>query len=459
MSSTWINSRQIYSYHFIAKPKWRPCCLCIVTVLFSLAFSTASATSSSDSTVNEYFTAKVNMTYFSQKEEKFVSESKQMGHYVKYGKLGPETAKVIHVMTKKNKSDGCTDLVNAPVNEKWIALIERGDCKFSEKLKIAQKFNACAVVFYNNETTKNTKTLYPNIQKSIEKDNVVTIFISQTDGKNIVSKIEAFPGRDVKLAITVGPRTHDSTNKHSIESTNNISRTSVLFVSISFIVLMIISLAWLVFYYIQRFRYAHAKERLTRRLASAAKKAIAKIPQRTVKIGDKELESEFDQCAVCIEGYKASDVIRILPCKHIFHKSCVDPWLLDQRSCPMCKLDILREYGMQVHLNSSQETVHAEAESGATASAIGDDTEHLSSPEEHSRAEAIVLIRHQPSFQYHGSDTFCAETSPHTTNIMAHIELEDEDNNLSDNECNELHSLMTGLPRKDSGASTDKGDV
>lgn len=112
-----------------------------------------------------------------------------------------------------------------------------------------------------------------------------------------------------------------------------------------------------------------------------------------------------------------------------------------------------------LQLNSSQETVHAEAESGATASAIGDDTEHLSSPEEHSRAEAIVLIRHQPSFQYHGSDTFCAETSPHTTNIMAHIELEDEDNNLSDNECNELHSLMTGLPRKDSGASTDKGDV
>lgn len=169
MSSTWINSRQIYSYHFIAKPKWRPCCLWIVTVLFSLAFSTASATSSSDSTVNEYFTAKVNMTYFSQKEEKFVSESKQMGHYVKHGKLGPETAKVIHVMTKKNKSDGCTDLVNAPVNEKWIALIERGDCKFSEKLKIAQKFNACAVVFYNNETTKNTKTLYPNIQRSIGK--------------------------------------------------------------------------------------------------------------------------------------------------------------------------------------------------------------------------------------------------------------------------------------------------
>eukprot|EP00106_Octopus_bimaculoides_P019583 XP_014787025.1 PREDICTED: RING finger protein 150-like [Octopus bimaculoides] len=70
-------------------------------------------------------------------------------------------------------------------------------------------------------------------------------------------------------------------------ATLNISRTSILFVSISFIVLMIISLTWLIFYYIQRFRYAHAKERLTKRLANAAKKTIAKIPQRTIKSGDK----------------------------------------------------------------------------------------------------------------------------------------------------------------------------
>ena len=33
-------------------------------------------------------------------------------------------------------------------------------------------------------------------------------------------------------------------------------RTSVLFVSISFVILMVISLAWLIFYYVQRFRYS-----------------------------------------------------------------------------------------------------------------------------------------------------------------------------------------------------------
>ena len=37
----------------------------------------------------------------------------------------------------------------------------------------------------------------------------------------------------------------------------------MLFLSISFIVLMIISLAWLAFYYVQRFRYVHAKDRLS----------------------------------------------------------------------------------------------------------------------------------------------------------------------------------------------------
>ena len=51
-------------------------------------------------------------------------------------------------------------------------------------------------------------------------------------------------------------------NGWNLNITNNVGgdafkfekRTSVLFVSISFVILMIISLAWLIFYYVQRFR-------------------------------------------------------------------------------------------------------------------------------------------------------------------------------------------------------------
>lgn len=52
-----------------------------------------------------------------------------------------------------------------------------------------------------------------------------------------------------------------------------------------------------------------------RRLGDAAKKAISKLQVRTIRKGDQETEADFDNCAVCIEGYKANDVVRILPCR------------------------------------------------------------------------------------------------------------------------------------------------
>lgn len=33
--------------------------------------------------------------------------------------------------------------------------------------------------------------------------------------------------------------------------------------------------------------------------------------------------------------------------RHVFHKTCVDPWLLEHRTCPMCKMDILKAFGYQ----------------------------------------------------------------------------------------------------------------
>uniref|UniRef100_A0A8C0FV88 Ring finger protein 150 n=1 Tax=Bubo bubo TaxID=30461 RepID=A0A8C0FV88_BUBBB len=165
-------------------------------------------------------------------------------------------------------------------------------------------------------------------------EDVVAIMIPEPKGKEIVSLLER--NITVMMYITIGTR---NLQKY-------VSRTSVVFVSISFIVLMIISLAWLVFYYIQRFRYANARDRNQRRLGDAAKKAISKLQVRTIRKGDKETEPDFDNCAVCIEGYKPNDVVRILPCRHLFHKSCVDPWLLDHRTCPMCKMNILKALGI-----------------------------------------------------------------------------------------------------------------
>ncbi|VDO07467.1 unnamed protein product [Rodentolepis nana] len=104
-----------------------------------------------------------------------------------------------------------------------------------------------------------------------------------------------------------------------------LNRSSVLFVAVSFILLMFISLAWLVFYYVQRFRYLHSKERASRRLAELARKAVARIPLKLLQAGDKEIGVNGEHCAICIEPYRPFDNIRILPCRSVSRLLCVPP--------------------------------------------------------------------------------------------------------------------------------------
>ncbi|XBI39207.1 hypothetical protein VPH35_124036 [Triticum aestivum] len=42
-----------------------------------------------------------------------------------------------------------------------------------------------------------------------------------------------------------------------------------------------------------------------------------------------------DSCAVCLEELREGALVRMLPsCKHYFHASCVDVWLLSHATCP-----------------------------------------------------------------------------------------------------------------------------
>ena len=77
-------------------------------------------------------------------------------------------------------------------------------------------------------------------------------------------------------------------------------RSSVLFVSVSFIVLMVISITWLVLYYVQRFRYIHAKDRMERRLCVQAKRALAIIPIITIS---KDEDEDEDHCPGKISNF------------------------------------------------------------------------------------------------------------------------------------------------------------
>ncbi|KAL6118301.1 rnf150 [Pungitius sinensis] len=284
----------------------------------------------------EWYTAFVNITYVDPATSELRTEKTECG---RYGEHSP-----------KRDAKGMAALPVAPLDRQacdpnvrfavpaqagaWVALVADGNCTHGDKIRHAAAQNASAVVVFNvgslnaNETTTMT---HPGTGE------VVAIMIPEPKGREVAALLERNVA--VTMTITIGTR---NLQKY-------VSRTSVVFVSISFIVLMIISLAWLVFYYIQRFRYANARDRNQRRLGDAAKKAISKLQVHTIRKGDQETEADFDNCAVCIEGYKVNDVVRVLPCRHLFHKSCVDPWLLDHRTCPMCKMNILKALGIALN--------------------------------------------------------------------------------------------------------------
>jgi hypothetical protein len=50
-----------------------------------------------------------------------------------------------------------------------------------------------------------------------------------------------------------------------------------------------------------------------------------------------ELNSNQYCCSVCLENYRIGEHKKILPCFHNFHENCIDQWLIQNGSCPICK--------------------------------------------------------------------------------------------------------------------------
>ncbi|KAM3762112.1 hypothetical protein ACB098_01G319800 [Castanea mollissima] len=51
--------------------------------------------------------------------------------------------------------------------------------------------------------------------------------------------------------------------------------------------------------------------------------------------------SDQDDCAVCLELFKAGENLVHLPCAHKFHVRCLVPWLENNAHCPCCRMGII----------------------------------------------------------------------------------------------------------------------
>ena len=59
----------------------------------------------------------------------------------------------------------------------------------------------------------------------------------------------------------------------------------------------------------------------------------------------RDANDEAPCCSVCLCDAEDGDTLRTLPCMHTYHKDCIDKWLGEHRTCPVCKHDVRVDAG------------------------------------------------------------------------------------------------------------------
>uniref|UniRef100_G3TMI3 E3 ubiquitin-protein ligase RNF43 n=1 Tax=Loxodonta africana TaxID=9785 RepID=G3TMI3_LOXAF len=73
----------------------------------------------------------------------------------------------------------------------------------------------------------------------------------------------------------------------------------------------------------------------TRRYRASCKRARAEWPDSGSSC------SSAPMCAICLEEFSEGQELRVISCLHEFHRTCVDPWLHQHRTCPLCMFNIV----------------------------------------------------------------------------------------------------------------------
>ncbi|KAL3623949.1 hypothetical protein CASFOL_032765 [Castilleja foliolosa] len=78
----------------------------------------------------------------------------------------------------------------------------------------------------------------------------------------------------------------------------------------------------------------------------AQESVVNSFPVKTHRTTERqESADDVPQCYICLAEYEDGDKIRVLPCHHEYHMSCVDKWLKEIHGvCPLCRGDVREGY-------------------------------------------------------------------------------------------------------------------
>ncbi|XP_046861048.1 uncharacterized protein LOC124454270 isoform X2 [Xenia sp. Carnegie-2017] len=82
---------------------------------------------------------------------------------------------------------------------------------------------------------------------------------------------------------------------------------------------------------------------LTERLGQVKPRGLSKAEMEDIpafRYGTASKDSSNRSCVICMMNYSNREKLRRLPCSHDFHAKCIDRWLKNNRSCPICRKNV-----------------------------------------------------------------------------------------------------------------------
>lgn len=88
-------------------------------------------------------------------------------------------------------------------------------------------------------------------------------------------------------------------------------------------------------------RFVRVIEERVSRGATQETIEINTLPHKYKKLRrTSETDEDSEKCTICLSQFEVDNDVRRLPCMHLFHRDCVDQWLVTSKHCPICRVDI-----------------------------------------------------------------------------------------------------------------------
>ena len=203
----------------------------------------------------------------------------------------------------------------------WIALVERGDCAFDQKVAAMQQSGAIAVIVGDDRPRKRNILIHMGRSDSSLVINIPSVFVS--NWSYIRLRRTVLKPNNVLEHVLIRMVPHD---------------VPVILVLI-FCLFFFLILGWFLWKttvdWDVRPRFPHMIHN-----DPAPAHVVKALPTKSFD-KSKLQENDPEICAICLEDFEDGSKLRKLPCKHEFHIDCVDPWLLTRKKlCPLCKFDV-----------------------------------------------------------------------------------------------------------------------